>query len=317
MRSVFGIPIDALAVTLSVLVGLGIALIAALAVRNLVFFRLGVRNIGRRAGRSALIVVGLMLATAIIAAALGTGDTMGRTVRSGVLSTLGNSDEWITVKGTTPDVGERPRPPGTAGVQLFDERVVADSRPSGARQRSCRRCDAGNRPHGRRAGPDVAPDRAADQALRARPGSARRLRHDHRQQRPIRCSSATLRRARCSSTAMRRMHLGARQGDTIAVLVGGQVFPLRIADIVTLPGRRYRHVRDVAAAGARAASNRCRRQDRRDPRLEPGRRVGRCRAHRRSSPHARAARSIRSASKRSALKEDGLKAADKSGQRSS
>src|SRR2546421_961979 len=105
MRSVFGIPVGVLVVVLSVMVGLGVALIAGLAVRNLVFFRLGVRNIGRRAGRSALIVVGLMLATAIIAAALGTGDTMGRTVRSGVLSTLGNSDECITVKGTMPDVG--------------------------------------------------------------------------------------------------------------------------------------------------------------------------------------------------------------------
>src|SRR6266705_3154878 len=99
MRSLFGIPVGALAVALTALLTLGLAVIAALAIRNVVFFRIGIRNIRRRVGRSALIVVGLMLATTIIAAALGTGDTMGRTVRSSVLQTLGNSDEWITARG--------------------------------------------------------------------------------------------------------------------------------------------------------------------------------------------------------------------------
>src|SRR5689334_17226147 len=104
MRTMFGVPVGSLALVLSIFVGVGVAVLATLAIRNYAFFRLGVRNIGRRAGRSALIVVGLMLATAIIAAALGTGDTMGRTVRSAVLTSLGNTDEWITVKGAKPDV---------------------------------------------------------------------------------------------------------------------------------------------------------------------------------------------------------------------
>jgi putative ABC transport system permease protein len=123
MRTMFGLPVVTLAVVLSVLVGVAIAIISALALRNLVFFRLGVRNIGRRAGRTVLIVVGLMLATTIIAAALGTGDTMGRAVRSSVLRTLGNSDEWITVKGAKPDLTGATA--GSAGIQLFDQRIVA------------------------------------------------------------------------------------------------------------------------------------------------------------------------------------------------
>src|SRR5512146_917999 len=97
MERMFGMPVDSLAVTLSVLVGLGVAVLAALALRNVVFFRLGVRTANRRRARSLLIVVGLMLATTIIASALGTGDTMGRTVRSTVLRSLGPDDEWITV----------------------------------------------------------------------------------------------------------------------------------------------------------------------------------------------------------------------------
>jgi putative ABC transport system permease protein len=120
----FGLPVDTLAVTLSALVGLSVAILVALAIRNIVFFRLGVRNVRRRVGRSALIIVGLMLATAIIAAALGTGDTMGRTVRSTVLHSLGISDEWIMVRGQKPalfaSVGSG------AAIQQFDERRIAD-----------------------------------------------------------------------------------------------------------------------------------------------------------------------------------------------
>ena len=64
MRTMFGVPVGTLATVLSILVGLSVATVAALALRNLVFFRLGVRNIGRRAGRSALIVVGLEMTDA-------------------------------------------------------------------------------------------------------------------------------------------------------------------------------------------------------------------------------------------------------------
>src|SRR5215211_2657168 len=103
MQELFGIPMGPLATTLAALLVLAIGVLAALAVRNRVFFRLGVRNIPRRPARTALIVLGLMLATTIIASALATGDTMSTTIRSSVLKTYGQTDEVISIRGAKPD----------------------------------------------------------------------------------------------------------------------------------------------------------------------------------------------------------------------
>jgi len=98
MKTLFGIPVDILMwlfVGLTVLIVIG-ALVSAL--RQPVLMRLSVRNIPRRIGRSALIVVGLMLATTIISAAFGTGDTIAKTIRTEVLTSLGNTDEVISAQ---------------------------------------------------------------------------------------------------------------------------------------------------------------------------------------------------------------------------
>jgi putative ABC transport system permease protein len=103
MQELFGIPMGPLATTLAALLAAAIGVLAALAVRNRVFLRLGVRNIPRRPARTALIVLGLMLATTIIASALATGDTMSTTIRSSVLKTYGQTDEVISIRGAKPD----------------------------------------------------------------------------------------------------------------------------------------------------------------------------------------------------------------------
>ncbi|HEX6311159.1 MAG TPA: FtsX-like permease family protein [Acidimicrobiia bacterium] len=122
MRTVFGIPAAPLATGLVVALGVVLAVVAALAVRNRVFLKLGVRNVRRGRGRTVLIVVGLMLGTAIIASALGTGDTMSRTVRSAVFESLGETDELITVQG--PDTEALLT--GTAvEIEYFDETLAA------------------------------------------------------------------------------------------------------------------------------------------------------------------------------------------------
>ena len=95
MDKLFGIPVATLAVVLAVALGATLAVIAALALRNRIFVRLGVRNVLRRPGRSALIVAGLMLGTAIVAAALATGDTMSHTIRQSALVSLGETDEVV------------------------------------------------------------------------------------------------------------------------------------------------------------------------------------------------------------------------------
>jgi putative ABC transport system permease protein len=99
VSKLFGIPVGGLAAVLVLLLGAVLAAVAVLALRNRVFLRLGVRNVRRRPGRSALIVVGLMLGTAIITAALATGDTMSHTIRSSAVSALGQTDEIVAAKG--------------------------------------------------------------------------------------------------------------------------------------------------------------------------------------------------------------------------
>jgi putative ABC transport system permease protein len=99
MSKIFGIPAGDLAVVLCVLLAFALAAVAAFALRNRIFFRLGIRNVRRRGGRTVLIVTGLMLGTAIISAALATGDTMSHTIRSSATTALGRTDEVIAPKG--------------------------------------------------------------------------------------------------------------------------------------------------------------------------------------------------------------------------
>ena len=124
MQKVFGIPIDTLLAVLVVALVGALGIVAVLAIRHPVLVKLGVRNVGRRRGRTALIVVGLMLGTTIVATALTTGDTMSHTIRAAAVRTLGQTDELISAKGTEVSLGTNL---GSAtGVEYFDEDVVAD-----------------------------------------------------------------------------------------------------------------------------------------------------------------------------------------------
>jgi putative ABC transport system permease protein len=95
MTSLFGIPMDTLALVLSALFAGIVGTIAVLAARNPILLKLGLRKIPRSRGRSALIVAGLMLATTIITAALSTGDTMTHTIRNSARLELGQVDEVV------------------------------------------------------------------------------------------------------------------------------------------------------------------------------------------------------------------------------
>jgi putative ABC transport system permease protein len=122
MTELFGIPMNGLLV--AVIVGLGIVagVVAVLALRHRVLVRLGLRNVRRRRARTALVVLGLMLGTAIIAAALTTGDTMSHTIRGQAIEALGSTDELVSARGADVEVGASL---GSAtGVRYFDQRVV-------------------------------------------------------------------------------------------------------------------------------------------------------------------------------------------------
>ena len=122
MTKLFGIPMGDMLVILAIALAIALAVVAVLAARNRMLLKLGVRNVGRRRARSALIVVGLMLGTTIIAAALTTGDTMSHTIRSTVTRSLGQTDEVVSAKGAAEDIaGELGQATGTG---YFDEGVV-------------------------------------------------------------------------------------------------------------------------------------------------------------------------------------------------
>jgi putative ABC transport system permease protein len=96
MEEFFGvISMDDLVIIMLIAVGLILLLLAVLGLRNRVLLKLGLRNIPRRRAQTALIVIGLMLSTLIIAAAFGTGDTMSYSFRALALDGLGEVDEVI------------------------------------------------------------------------------------------------------------------------------------------------------------------------------------------------------------------------------
>ena len=122
MTELFGIPVDTLLVVLAVALAVALGVVVLLALRHPVLVKLGVRNVGRRRGRTALIVVGLMLGTTIIATALTTGDTMSHTIRGTAVATLGQTDELVSAKGTEVSLGTGLG--SASGIKYFDESVV-------------------------------------------------------------------------------------------------------------------------------------------------------------------------------------------------
>lgn len=95
MENLFGIPMVQIMVVMVLLLLACMAVVGFIAVRRPVIFKLGVRNIPRRKAQTTLIVIGLMLSTLIIAAALGTGDTLNRSVSTQVYDLLGPVDELV------------------------------------------------------------------------------------------------------------------------------------------------------------------------------------------------------------------------------
>lgn len=92
MDEIFGISMTNIMVVLLAALSLCLLTVAWVAWRRPVIFKLGVRNIPRRTAQTVLIVIGLMLSTLIISAALGTGDAMDDSVSSEIYDLLGPVD---------------------------------------------------------------------------------------------------------------------------------------------------------------------------------------------------------------------------------
>jgi len=112
MDSLFGISMNLIMWVLLAILGVALASVAFVALRNPVMFKIGLRNIPRRRSQTILIVLGLMLSTLIISAAFTTGDTVHRTITSEIYSILGSLDETVRPR-TSADVNFDQEDPDT------------------------------------------------------------------------------------------------------------------------------------------------------------------------------------------------------------
>ena len=95
MDSFFGVSTTSIMLVLLVLLGLSFATVIYVILRNRIMFFMGLRNMPRRPAQTVLIIIGLMLSTLIISAALTTGDTVDRSFSAATFNLLGHTDEWI------------------------------------------------------------------------------------------------------------------------------------------------------------------------------------------------------------------------------
>jgi ABC-type lipoprotein release transport system permease subunit len=95
----FGLSMDYIMVGLLAALGVSLASIGYVALRNRIMFRMGLRNMPRRVAQTVLIVIGLMLSTLIISAAFTTGDTVDYSLSNTSYTLLGHVDEAIYRQG--------------------------------------------------------------------------------------------------------------------------------------------------------------------------------------------------------------------------
>lgn len=125
METVFGLSMDTIMITMLVIGLVVLAFLALFAFRNPLMLRLALRNIPRRRAQTVLIVFGLMLATLLITAAFGTGDTMTYSMRQAFTAGLGGTD--ITIGRVNPLAQSFNGPPDFNRPQpTFDANLLDD-----------------------------------------------------------------------------------------------------------------------------------------------------------------------------------------------
>ena len=97
MDELFGAPVSVIAAVLAVIVAVFGVVLLYIAVRNPILVRMAFRSVWRRPARSLLIIVGLMLATAIISSAFTTGDSVTFSIKSSAVADLRFLDEVIRI----------------------------------------------------------------------------------------------------------------------------------------------------------------------------------------------------------------------------
>jgi putative ABC transport system permease protein len=109
-------------ITMLIISVIVLGLLVFLAWRNPLILRLALRNIPRRRAQTVLIVFGLMLATLLITAAFGTGDTMTYSMRQAFTAGLGGTD--ILIERVNPIISFNGPPDFNRPRPTFDEAVL-------------------------------------------------------------------------------------------------------------------------------------------------------------------------------------------------
>jgi len=95
MDSLFGLSMNLIMYVLLALLAVSLAVIAYIILRNRIVFLMALRNIPRRTAQTVLILIGLMLSTLIISAALSTGDTVDHGMTNQAYTLMGHIDEVV------------------------------------------------------------------------------------------------------------------------------------------------------------------------------------------------------------------------------
>ena len=102
MDELFGTPISDIVTVLAIAFAIMVAVLLYVLIRDNVLVRMALRNVIRRPMRGILIVVGLMLATAIISSAFTTGDSMTQSIKVNATDSLRSLDETVRFDEDSP-----------------------------------------------------------------------------------------------------------------------------------------------------------------------------------------------------------------------
>ena len=128
MESLFGVPTTQLMWILLAVLGVGLLLTAASALRNRVSFRMAARNLPRRRAQTGLVILGLMLATMLFSASFTTGDTLTNSLRLQSLENLGQVDVQVQAEGQSSSGGDPFGETTAERARYFDEGIATDVR---------------------------------------------------------------------------------------------------------------------------------------------------------------------------------------------
>ena len=118
----FGIPMNSIMVALLIIFALCLSAGLWVFLRHRVIFKMGMRNVPRRPAQTTLIIIGLMLSTLIMSAALTTGDTLDNTITGAVYDLMGHTDELVVLSANNSNNNRQ------VGANFFPQDVATQLR---------------------------------------------------------------------------------------------------------------------------------------------------------------------------------------------